>query len=320
MVRYNFTNMDKAIIKLDEIEKKISYKFKIINKKDINYGRQFTLEIDQQSYIFRVFYNKKNEVKYDYSTIKDEHIITTLSLLLERGEAKGSVDSMIGFSEKIESVDLIVDAIGTDESGKGDYFGSLVVAGVFVNQMTEQILIAHGITDSKKISDNKISYLANIIKSQCPNMYSVIEIPPKTYNILYKQFINEKKNLNTLLAWGHAKAIEELLGKVDCKVAISDKFADERYIIGKLQEKGRTIKLVQEHRAEKYTAVAAASILARERFLTSLKKMSSEYFIEFPKGASNEVVRQAKLFTDKHGSKELRNVAKIHFKTTEQVL
>ena len=86
-----------------------------------------------------------------------------------------------------------------------------------------------------------------------------------------------KKNLNTLLAWGHAKAIEELLSKVECNTAIADQFADERFILSKLQEKGKKLNLIQMHKAEENIAVAAASILARARFLQKLSKLSSEY-------------------------------------------
>ena len=142
----------------------------------------------------------------------------------------------------------------------------------------------------------------------------------KKYNDLYEQFKKEKKNLNTLLAWGHAKAIEEILSKVDCKVAIADQFADESFILGKLQEKGKKLKLIQMNKAEQNIAVAAASIPARARFLEKLSKLSNEYKIDLPKGSSQTVIEKAKKVVDMYGKEILRKVAKLHFKTTTAVV
>jgi ribonuclease HIII len=122
------------------------------------------------------------------------------------------------------------------------------------------------------------------------------------------------------LAWGHARAIEDILGKNNCEYALADQFADERFIISKLQEAGRKITLIQRSKAEQNIAVAAASILARDRFLNYLEKISSEYHINFAKGASEKVIQIARTFVTKYGKSELRKVAKLHFKTTKFVL
>ncbi len=126
--------------------------------------------------------------------------------------------------------------------------------------------------------------------------------------------------MNVLLAWGHSKAIEEILSKIDCKNAIIDQFADDKIILSKLQERGRGLNLILRHKAENNIAVAAASILARARFLESLAKLSKKYNIDFPKGASENTVKTAKIFVDKYGTDSLGKVAKIHFKITSQVL
>lgn len=209
--------------------------------------------------------------------------------------------------------------IGTDESGKGDFFGPLVTAAVYVDDNNKNLLTKSGVKDSKKISDDKIMILADTIKKICADKYSIIEISPEKYNDLYSKFKSEKKNLNTLLAWGHAKAIEEVLNKVDCSNALSDKFADEKFILSKLQEKGKKINLRQEHKAEDNIAVAAASVLARARFLQKLKKLSTEYNVLLPKGASQKVIDQAKRFIAINGNEKLRKVAKLHFKTTKSL-
>jgi ribonuclease HIII len=210
--------------------------------------------------------------------------------------------------------------IGTDESGKGDYFGPLVSAGVCVNRKTELNLKSLGVKDSKKLSDENVKKLAKQIRTICRGHYAEVPIPPQTYNNLYNQFKRESKNLNTLLAWGHARAIENILSKVPCEYALADQFADERFILSKLQEAGRKIKLIQMPKAEQDIAVAAASILARDLFLSYLDKMSIEYHLKFPKGASAEVIRIARELIEKHGKDALAKVAKLHFKTTQEVL
>tara|TARA_R110002126_G_scaffold215241_2_gene361374 strand:- start:987 stop:1928 length:942 start_codon:yes stop_codon:yes gene_type:complete len=312
--------MDNVGAILQEIENKLRNEYDILEVKEINYGRQFKIKVTNTHINFRIFYNKKGEIKYDYSTINDSNFASKLSSYLEDKEI---ISQQGEFSKQLANVrtdEPFESAIGTDESGKGDYFGPLVVAGVYVDAKTKIILDNNGVRDSKKIGDRKILQLASMIKRVCINQYVIVEIAPNTYNDLYDTFKKEGKNLNTLLAWGHAKAIEEVLTKVKCDLAISDKFADERFIIGKLQEKGKEIVLKQEHKAEKYTSVAAASILARARFLEKMDKISSEYKIKFLKGASEQVVNQAKTLMKNYNQDVLRNVAKLHFKTTDKVI
>lgn len=208
-----------------------------------------------------------------------------------------------------------IERIGIDESGKGDYFGPLVIAAVFVDATTQGELKLMEVRDSKKISDGRILELAPDIKTICP--HSVIAIGPQKYNELYAKI----KNLNRLLAWGHAKALETLLERgVTCERAISDQFGDERLILNALQEKGRTILLEQRTKAESDLAVAAASILARAEFLIRLNRLSGEVGTTLPKGASPAVELAAKMIVKKHGRERLGLVAKLHFKTTKAVL
>jgi ribonuclease HIII len=207
-----------------------------------------------------------------------------------------------------------IERIGIDESGKGDYFGPLVIAAVFVDATTQGELTLMNVRDSKKISDSRILELAPDIKTICP--HSVIAIGPQKYNELYAKI----KNLNRLLAWGHAKALENLLERVSCERAISDQFGDERLILNALQQKGRKIVLEQRTKAESDLAVAAASILARAEFLIRLKRLSDEIGTTLPKGASPAVELAGKMVVKKHGQERLREVAKLHFKTTKAVL
>lgn len=279
--------------------------------KDIAYGIQFSVAYGGCVGVIRVYQNAKGVLRNDYSQLKNGELALKVKTIIEQRETPKKENPFTGIGFPI---------IGTDESGKGDYFGPLVSAAVYVDEQTAKLLAFEGVRDSKKLSDKKNEDLAERIVKICNDRYSIIEISPEKYNDLYDQFIREKKNLNTLLAWGHAKAIEELLAKVECNNAIADQFADERFILSKLQEKGKKLNLIQMHKAEENIAVAAASILARARFLQKLSKLSSEYNLELPKGASISVIKTAKSIVATYGKNALRKIAKLHFKTTKEVL
>jgi len=214
----------------------------------------------------------------------------------------------------------LLPSIGTDESGKGDFFGPLVCAGVYADADSAAVLLAMGVRDSKRLSDRRCRELADHIKATCRDRYNVVEITPGRYNDLYEQFRREGKNLNTLLAWAHARVLENLLSRVDCPRAITDQFADPRFVESKLQQRGKTVELIQMPRAEVHIAVAAASVLARARFLERLEELSTHFGIALPKGASQAVVQAGRGLVKRHGSGTLRQVAKLHFKTTTEVL
>ena len=197
--------------------------------------------------------------------------------------------------------------IGTDESGKGDFFGPLVIAGVMVDEKNAQYFIDMGIKDSKKLSDKKMLAMSVEIKKRAP--FSIIAVSNSKYNELY----NNMKNLNKLLAWGHARAIEW------CEYALSDKFGDESLIKSALMKNGRSIRLEQMCKAESDIAVAAASVLARATFVQKMNDMEKIYGITFQKGCSGLVKDVAKSFIEKYGKEKLKEVCKMHFKTYKEV-
>ncbi len=207
-----------------------------------------------------------------------------------------------------------VGTIGIDESGKGDYFGPLVIAGAYVTPDQEEGLRTVGVRDSKALADKKAITLAERIRTLCPT--TLVVIGPERYNGLYASF----KNLNKLLAWGHARAIENLLEQVGCERVIADQFGAERFLNNALMEKGRSITLIQKHRAEQEIAVAAASIVARAEFLRRLGDLGQRYHLPLPKGASAQVITAGKAFVKQHSSDALSQVAKLHFRTTEKIL
>lgn len=201
--------------------------------------------------------------------------------------------------------------IGVDESGKGDFFGPLVIAACYVGP--EHLAELEGVTDSKKLTDKRALALAVAIKRVCP--HSVIGINPAKYNELYEKM----RNLNRLLEWGHARAIENVLEQQPARLVISDQFANPAGLKRRLFEKGAQVELRSMVRAESDIAVAAASVLARAEFLRRLEALGRELGIELPKGASNVIPVGKRILRDK-GPDALRGVCKTHFKTYGQVV
>lgn len=224
--------------------------------------------------------------------------------------------AQVSKSKKTEDSPIIMKCdchIGTDESGKGDFFGPLIIAGVMVDDNNRQILKDLGVKDSKKLSDEQIMRIAPEIQQH--SVCSIVPINNIRYNELYVSF----QNLNKLLAWGHARAIENILEKHECCYALSDKFGDESLIINALMEKGKKITLEQRVRAESDIAVAAASILARANFVQRMADMESYYGCKFPKGCGENVKQYANEFAKQFGKKRLYEVCKAHFRTFHEL-
>ena len=220
--------------------------------------------------------------------------------------------------EEVLNPDLLLARFGVDESGKGDFFGPLCIAGVYVNESVVKAWKDSGIRDSKNISsDKKIAHFAELIRDTPGCVTSVVPVGNESYNRLYTKM----RSVNTLLAWGHARVIENLmLQKHRMKPApvraISDQFAASKDVVAKsLMSLGREIELVQRHKAEEDMAVAAASILARHEFVTRLAALEKQFGMKLPKGASAAVDAAAKEFIARHGAEKLSQVAKMHFRT-----
>jgi ribonuclease HIII len=225
-------------------------------------------------------------------------------------------EARLGY-EEIHNPERFSPHFGIDESGKGDFFGPLVIAGVYVDPGISRRFMELGVQDSKNIkSDKKIRDLADAIRNTPGAVKSVVEIGPAKYNSLVVQF----RSLNELLAWGHARVIEDLLAlRPDCPRALSDQFARPHVIERRLMEKGRRIVLEQRTKAESDPAVAAASILARERFIDWMDKNGRRYGKAFLRGASAQVKKMASDLVAIHGPEILREIAKTHFKTASEI-
>ena len=200
-----------------------------------------------------------------------------------------------------------------DESGKGDYFGPLVAAGVYVSEDNVDKLDSLGVRDSKRLSSSRIRSLSPLIRESFT--YDVVTVYPKRYNELY----SEIRNLNRMLAWAHSRVIENLLSLVDCRLVIADQFGDSYFIEGALMSEGKKIRLIQRPRAEDYPAVAAASILARDVFLQGLNRLTDKYGVVFPRGSSAKAVEAARVYVDLYGRGALGGVVKLHFSLTDKI-
>ena len=226
------------------------------------------------------------------------------------GEAK------LGY-EEVHSPAMFEPHFGVDESGKGDFFGPLVIAGVYVDAGIARELLDSGVQDSKRIgSDARIRTLAQAIRKITGGLTDMVLIGPARYNDLYKKF----GNLNKLLGWGHARVIENLLAKKpSCPRSLSDQFADARVIEQSLLRHGRKIDIQQRTKAESDIAVAAASILAREGFIDWLDRQGKALGVRLDRGVSAEVKATAEKLVAAKGPEVLREVAKVHFRTAHAV-
>ncbi len=204
--------------------------------------------------------------------------------------------------------------IGTDESGKGDYFGPLVTAGFFLPDGQEEVLRELGVKDSKRVSDNRVRDISKQLRQGYK--YSIVAIGPEKYNGLYEKM----QNLNKILAWSHSRVIENILEEIPCSLAITDQFGDKLFVENALLKRGRNIELIQKTGAEEDMAVAAASILARAEFLRRLSLLSRELGIELPKGSSPRSDEVGVKLVELHGVGALNKAAKLHFKITKRIL
>ncbi len=139
-------------------------------------------------------------------------------------------------------------------------------------------------------------------------------ILPTEYNQLYLKI----RNLNVLLAKGHARVIHNLASDHPADQAISDKFGKTELIERELALLGCEIELQQEVRGEAIPQVAAASILARARFVHEMQKLSEKAGLELPKGAGEIVDRAGRELVRRQGKEALAEFAKVHFKNYQR--
>ena len=312
----------------------------------------FTFELteEQQEKLLGVMLGgnyRKREVPYSIWSIEGDKFNATLYQKEKHGKRKLCVQgskaedfvlfqleplvlgaASLGYEKEL-SPELFSAHAGSDESGKGDYFGPLVVCCAYTDERLCDEMQKLGVKDCKRMTDKAVLSVGPALRKLLgSDGFSVVKLGPAAYNRLYAKM----RNINRMLAWAHATAIEELLGKKrDCRRVVVDQFAPTEATIARaLKPLGRQTEVVQRHKAESDIAVAAASVVAREVFVRECLKMGTEAFGEaaageearrIPLGSSDAAVKELAVeMVRKHGPVWLMNHVKAHFKTTDEVL
>ena len=313
----------------------------------------FTYELteDQQEVLLGLMVNgnyRKREVPYSLYSIEGDHFNATLYEKQKHGRRKLCVQgskaedfvlftlepqvlggAALGYEKEL-SPELFAPHAGSDESGKGDYFGPLVVCCAYTDEALSDEMAKLGVRDCKQMSDKSVLAVGARLRALLgPDGYAVVKLGPAAYNRLYAKI----RNINRMLAWAHGTAIEELLCKrTGCGRVVVDQFAPTEATIRRaLKERGRLAVVEQRHKAESDIAVAAASVIAREMFLRSIDEMTAEVFgppgpdgereRKVPAGSSDPRVRELAVeMVRANGAKWLMNHCKAHFQTTDKVL
>ena len=302
---------------LSEAHRKISAVLDITKEKDINYGHQLVVELCQAKLTLNI-YNGKKGLTYVFSG--DSALEKKVRELL--GEGKPSYGSKNGFADYDDGLAHAADAealprgkwAGSDESGKGDFFGPLVVSAVVVDDSTAAKLAAAGVKDCKLLSDKKILELEETIKANVID-FSVLELKPKFYNLRYKQVLDQGGKLNQLLGFGHVAALSQVLERnADCHAALIDQFTTSTVNVRELSKRFPQCIVKQQPKAESNLAVAAASVLARARFLRTMAELAQAAGeAALPKGGGESATACARRLSAKLGKAELVNYVKLHF-------
>lgn len=301
--------MNKALIKAvsDLISKTEKAGLILSDEKEISYGVQLKFSKNDSEISLNVYYSGKKGI----STVVGGSPKNPLRPLLMQIINKDAEISRADHSWELWA--------GTDESGKGDFFGALVVCGFIVEKKDMPHLRKLGIRDSKLLRDNDIIRLAKDLHKNFRDNIELLILKPRKYNELYKKFRDGNKKLNEMLAWMHSRVILNLYKKHKFEGAVVDKFASDKTLVGSLKDMQK-IKLIHKIKAEEDIAVAAASIIARYHFIESINSLSQKYGLDFPKGASTKVVKTGKEFIEKFSPEKLNEVGKLHFKTREKIL
>ena len=302
---------------LQAVHNNINAVLDITKEKDINYGHQFVVELCQAKLTLNI-YNGKKGLSYVFSG--DSALEGKVRELL--GECKQSSRSEGDFASYDVRVDDAAGAsalprgkwAGSDESGKGDFFGPLVVSAVVVDDSTAAKLAAAGVKDCKLLTDKKILQLEDVIKSTVVD-FSVLELKPKVYNLRYKQVLAQGGKLNQLLGYGHVAALSQVLERhEDCHAALIDQFTTSLVNVRELTRRFPNCVVKQQPKAEVNLAVAAASVLARARFLRTMAELAEAAGeATLPKGGGAQATACARRLAEKLGKAALVNFVKLHF-------
>ena len=301
LLRRHNLNSDFAAY-LDNLKKQIkSFDANLtITEKKLQYGIQLTVTNSDSKVVLSV-YNGKKGIKFVWGGTASELRSQLEAVLTGKDTAdKGDIVQAIGNDYTLlrNCADFKGIWAGSDESGKGDFFGPLVVAAVLVDITTAEILVR----------------LAELIVEAAP-INTVLALKPEMYNFRYQQMRADGKNLNHLLSNGHIAVLRNVLRQCpQCNYALVDQFTASNDIRASLQQEFPDVNIVQQHRAEADIAVAAASVLARAKFLEIMQELAEQVGRnELPKGGSDAATNCARELLKELGRGALERLVKVHF-------
>lgn len=294
---------------LINLKHKITAIYPIVAEKTINYGYQLVIKNTSGKLTLNIYNGRKGlNIVYAGDSNLEENVKNILN-------GNDNVNKAVTTNQKQHQM-----WAGSDESGKGDFFGSLVVAAVVVDNTTADKLQAAGVKDCKLLTDHKILELENVIKEIVVD-YSVLELKPKFYNLRYEQISARGGKLNQLLGLGHIAALSQVLSRQNkCTLALIDQFTTSTEFVEAVHQRFSFCKVQQKTKAESDLAVAAASVLARARFLQTMSELAKEAHVStLPKGGSESATICARKLSQIFGKEILRNFVKLHFANYQRI-
>ncbi len=302
--------MDKHIeIYLAQLLPELAHRgVRVEEQRPIDWGQQLRLALGTQVATLNIYYSAKRGISVVPGGRKEGSLWDILESLLAGKPAREAPPAIMHEWEHW---------IGSDESGKGDYFGPLVVACFAMDRAIEPALRKLGVCDSKLLRDRQIKEIALALYREYPSRIHYILIKPAKYNSLYASFKAEGKNLNDMLAWLHASAVLELMARhPDGDGVLVDQFSLAKKASKAIIAKSPLTTVIERTGGERDVAVAAASVIARYQFVKHMDFMAKMHKMSFPLGASKAVRDAAADYVKAHGAGALTQVAKLHFKTT----
>jgi ribonuclease HIII len=207
---------------------------------------------------------------------------------------------------------------GLDESGKGDFFGPVIAATVIAQPSMIAAWVEAGIKDSKRIADPQIVKFDKLIRETHGVIVKTCFCGMPKYNELMSR---PGANLNRLLAWQHATALEQALGEKRVPWGMLDQFSEQPLVQRELGKKGlKDFDLRMRTKAEEDPVVAAASVVARAEYVRQMQALSKRLGAKLQKGAGPLVSRQAAEIIERFGARQLGTFAKLHFRTAYEAV
>ena len=223
----------------------------------------------------------------------------------------------LGYDEVLHP-DWFESHAGLDESGKGDFFGPVVAATVIADRPAIESWIKAGVKDSKRIAELQIIKLDKIIRETRGVVVRTWFCGMPKYNELMAR---PRANLNLLLAWMHASALNDALAQKPVSWGLLDQFTEQPLVQRELAKKGvKNFELKMRTKAEEDPVVAAASVVARAEFQRQMGMLSKKLGERLQKGAGPLVKEQGARIIEKFGARGLGEFAKLHFRTAYEVV